>query len=186
MFKIFKTIDKELYSSIPKFYFILVLVTIFEFLSVFIMIPISQIFFKKKIEVNFFLTDYLNNLDYNQLVYYSLISLVILYLIKNKLVLYFSWWKINFVNKFEEKISYRLMKKYLSKEFTFFQNYSVGNFNNYLSVEISHFSTSLLNFTFITFDISSKTCCTIFKNWIDVCRACKLKHFYNWYAMFQH
>ncbi len=145
MFKIFKTIDKELYSSIPKFYFILVLVTIFEFLSVFIMIPISQIFFKKKIEVNFFLTDYLNNLDYNQLVYYSLISLVILYLIKNKLVLYFSWWKINFVNKFEEKISYRLMKKYLSKEFTFFQNYSVGNFNNYLSVEISHFSTSLLN-----------------------------------------
>ena len=145
MFSILKVLDKEFNTDIIKFYFLLFFVTIFEFLAVFIILPISQIFFKKKIEIDFFLTEYLNSLTFNSLIFLSLISLLIIYFLKNQILIYFAWWKLNFVNRFEEKISYKLIKKYLSKDFNFFQNYTVGNFNNYLSVEISNFSSSLLN-----------------------------------------
>lgn len=145
MFGILKVLDKEFNLDIVKFYFLLFFVTIFEFLAVFIILPISQIFFKKKIEIDFFLTEYLNSLPFNSLIFLSLISLLIIYFLKNQMLIYFTWWKLNFVNRFEEKISYKLIKKYLSKDFNFFQNYTVGNFNNYLTVEISNFSSSLLN-----------------------------------------
>lgn len=144
MFKILKVIDKKLNLDIFKFYILLAIVTIFEFLAVFIILPISQIFFNNKIELNFFLRDYLNSLSLNVLLLISLSTLLLIYLIKNKLIIYFSWWKLNFINKFEENISYRLIKKYFSKEFSFFQNYTVGNFNNYLTTEMSNFSNSLL------------------------------------------
>ena len=113
-------------------------------MAVFIILPISQIFFSNKIELNFFLTDYLNSLSLNTLILISLFSLLLIYLIKNKLIVYFNWWKLNFINKFEENISYKLIKKYFSKEYSFFQNYTVGNFNNYLTTEMSNFSSSLL------------------------------------------
>ena len=111
MFKIFQTIDKDHKSNIPIFYLLLFLVTIFEFLSVFIMLPISQIFFKGKIEIDFFLTEYLNTLEFDHLVFLSLSALLIIYLIKNKLIIYFAWWKLIFVNKVEEKISFKLIRK---------------------------------------------------------------------------
>ena len=58
MFSILKVLDKEFNLDIVKFYFLLFFVTIFEFLAVFIILPISQISFKKKIEIDFFLTEY--------------------------------------------------------------------------------------------------------------------------------
>ncbi len=145
MLKIFKTIDKKLKKKIVYFYLLLILVTAAEFTAVFIILPISQIFFKKKVELNFFLTDYLNSMSFENLIFISLISLLLIFFIKNQLLIYFAWWKLNFINEFEEIISYRLIKKYLSKEYNFFLNYSVGNFNNFLSVEVSNFSSSLLN-----------------------------------------
>ena len=59
--------------------------------------------------------------------------------------MYNAWWKLNLINRFEDKVSNKLIKKYLSKDFNFFQNYTAGNFNNYLSNEISNFSSSLLH-----------------------------------------
>ena len=84
-------------------------------------------------------------MSFENLIFISLISLLLIFFIKNQLLIYFAWWKLNFINEFEEIISYRLIKKYLSKEYNFFLNYSVGNFNNFLSVEVSNFSSSLLN-----------------------------------------
>lgn len=145
MFKVLKLLGKEFKFDIIKFYFLLFVLTIFEFLAVFIILPISQVFFKQKIEIDFFLKDYLNSLNFNNLIFVCLVLLVIVYLFKNKILLYFSWWKLNLINKFEDKVSNKLIKKYLSKDFNFFQNYTVGNFNNYLSNEITNFSSSLLH-----------------------------------------
>jgi hypothetical protein len=92
MLKIFKLIDKKFKLDIIKFYFLLFVVTIFEFLAVFIILPISQVFFKKEIEVSFFFTDYLNSINYETLVIISVISLVIIYLFKNIFIIYFWWW----------------------------------------------------------------------------------------------
>ena len=47
MFKILKLLDKEFKYDVVKFYFLLIFVTIFEFLAVFIILPISQVFLKK-------------------------------------------------------------------------------------------------------------------------------------------
>ena len=52
MLKILKLLDKEFKFDVIKFYFLLFVVTIFEFLAVFIILPVSQVFFKKEIEVS--------------------------------------------------------------------------------------------------------------------------------------
>jgi ABC-type bacteriocin/lantibiotic exporter with double-glycine peptidase domain len=144
MLKIFKLIDKKFKLDIIKFYFLLFVVTIFEFLAVFIILPISQVFFKKEIEVSFFFTDYLNSINYETLVIISVISLVIIYLFKNIFIIYFSWWKLNFIGKFEENISFRLIKKYFKKDYNFFLNNAIGNFSNYLTKEVENVSSCLL------------------------------------------
>jgi ABC-type branched-subunit amino acid transport system ATPase component len=144
MLKIFKIIDPFFKIKIINFYALLSLVTIFEFLSVFVILPISQVFFKKKIEVSFFLRDYLNSTNYETLIGISVISLIVIYLIKNIFIIYFSWWKLNFIKKFEEKISYQLIKNYFNKDYNFFQKNSIGNFSNYLINEVQNLSSCLL------------------------------------------
>ena len=144
MLKIFKLIDKKFKLDIIKFYFLLFVVTIFEFLAVFIILPISQVFFKKEIEVSFFFTDYLNSINYETLVIVSVISLIIIYLFKNIFIIYFSWWKLNFIGKFEENISFRLIKKYFKKDYNFFLNNAIGNFSNYLTKEVENVSSCVL------------------------------------------
>lgn len=143
--KMFKIIDPTLKIKIVNFYIFLIFVTFFEFLSVFIILPISQVFFKNKIEVSFFLTDYLNSTNYETLISICVISLIFIYLIKNILIIYFSWWKLNFIKKFEEKISCRLIKKYFNKDYNFFQSNTIGNFSNYLTNEVQNFSSCLLS-----------------------------------------
>ena len=64
---------------------------------------------------------------------------------KNILVIYFSWWKLNFVNLFEEEVSYKLIRKYLLKDYSYYLKNSAGTFNNFLSVETGNFSSCLLN-----------------------------------------
>jgi ABC-type bacteriocin/lantibiotic exporter with double-glycine peptidase domain len=145
MLKILKLLDKAFKFDVIKFYFLLFVVTIFEFLAVFIILPISQVFFKNKIEVSFFLTDYLNSINYETLISISVISLMFIYLIKNIFIIYFSWWKLNFIKKFEEKISCRLIKKYFNKDYNFFQSNTIGNFSNYLTNEVQNFSSCLLS-----------------------------------------
>ena len=144
MLKIFKIIGSKTKIKIINFYILLFFVTFFEFLSVFIILPISQLFFKKKIEISFFLTDYFNSFNYETLIVIFLIFLIFTYLIKNVLIIYFSWWKLNFIKECEEIISDKLIKKYFNKNYIFFQNNTIGNFNNYLTNEVQNFSSCIL------------------------------------------
>ena len=144
MLKIFKIIGSKPKIKIINFYILLFFVTFFEFLSVFIILPISQLFFKKKIEISLFLTDYFNSFNYETLIVIFLIFLIFTYLIKNVLIIYFSWWKLNFIKECEEIISDKLIKKYFNKNYIFFQNNTIGNFNNYLTNEVQNFSSCIL------------------------------------------
>ena len=119
MLKIFKTIDKKL----KKNCILLFIINFSHSCRIYSSIHNSSNFidfFKKKVELNFFLTDYLNSMSFENLIFISLISLLLIFFIKNQLLIYFAWWKLNFINEFEEIISYRLIKKYLSKEYNFF------------------------------------------------------------------
>jgi ABC-type bacteriocin/lantibiotic exporter with double-glycine peptidase domain len=145
MLKILKTIDSSFKRKIINFYALLTLVTFFEFLAVFIILPISQIFFKQKIEISFFLTDYLNSMSLESLITISVMSLLTVHLIKNILAVYFAWWKLNFICKFEEKISSKLILKYLHEDYNFFQKCTIGKFSNYLTNEVSNFSLCLIS-----------------------------------------
>ena len=145
MLKLFKIIDPNIKVKIINFYLFLFFVTLLELLSVFIILPITQIFFKKKIEVSFFLTNYLNSFNYENLIYISIISLIFIYLIKNIVLVYFSWWKLNFAKKIEEKLSYNLLTKYFNEDYSISKKKDVGNFINYLNNEVQNVTICLLS-----------------------------------------
>jgi ATP-binding cassette subfamily C protein len=145
LLKLFKIIDPNIKVKIINFYLFLFFVTLLELLSVFIILPITQIFFKKKIEVSFFLTNYLNSFNYENLIYISIISLIFIYLIKNIVLVYFSWWKLNFAKKIEEKLSYNLLTKYFNEDYSISKKKDVGNFINYLNNEVQNVTICLLS-----------------------------------------
>lgn len=145
MLKLFKIIDPNIKVKIINFYLFLFFVTLLELLSVFIILPITQIFFKKKIEVSFFLTNYLNSFNYENLIFISIISLIFIYLIKNIVLVYFSWWKLNFAKKIEEKLSYNLLTKYFNEDYSISKKKDVGNFINYLNNEVQNATICLLS-----------------------------------------
>ena len=145
MLKLFKIIDPNIKVKIINFYLFLFFVTLLELLSVFIILPITQIFFKKKIEVSFFLTNYLNSFNYENLIFISIISLIFIYLIKNIVLVYFSWWKLNFAKKIEEKLSYNLLTKYFNEDYSVSKKKDVGNFINYLNNEVQNATICLLS-----------------------------------------
>lgn len=145
MLKLFKIIDPNIKVKIINFYLFLFFVTLLELLSVFIILPITQIFFKKKIEVSFFLTNYLNSFNYENLIFISIISLIFIYLIKNIALVYFSWWKLNFAKKIEEKLSYNLLTKYFNEDYSVSKKKDVGNFINYLNNEVQNATICLLS-----------------------------------------
>jgi ATP-binding cassette subfamily C protein len=145
LLKLFKIIDPNIKVKIINFYLFLFFVTLLELLSVFIILPITQIFFKKKIEVSFFLTNYLNSFNYENLIFISIISLIFIYLIKNIVLVYFSWWKLNFAKKIEEKLSYNLLTKYFNEDYSISKKKDVGNFINYLNNEVQNATICLLS-----------------------------------------
>ena len=54
------------------------------------------------------------------LVFLCLIMMVTAYLVKSIYLIFFSWWKSNFILRINNEISGRLFKKYIYSSYTFF------------------------------------------------------------------
>jgi ABC-type bacteriocin/lantibiotic exporter with double-glycine peptidase domain len=77
----------------------------------------------------------------------SLIAFV--YLIKNSILIFISYFQLNFVKKFNNKLGYDLFKKYISNEYSYFLGRNSSSFIRSLSTDLNLLSSSIINYTLI-------------------------------------
>ncbi len=132
-------ITKKLYSLLNKkqkkqtlfFLFLLFFSTIFEGLSVALVFPLIKVVidegFLAIIEEKISFIE-ISNLGYENVVFLCLILMVTAYLLKSVYLIFFSWWKSNFILRINNEISGRLFKKYIYSSYTYFFNKNSSEF----------------------------------------------------------
>ena len=129
--KIFILLNKNQKKQTAIFLILLFFSTIFEGLSVALVFPLI----KSVIDKNFFLSiesklNFINlpSLNYETIIFICLMIIIASYLIKSIYLIFFSWWKSNFILKINNEISGRLFKKYIYSPYTFFFNKNSSEF----------------------------------------------------------
>jgi ABC-type bacteriocin/lantibiotic exporter with double-glycine peptidase domain len=105
------------------FIFFTLINTILELAVLGFVFPVTQILLKKNIEFPLFgKLDYLNNFSYNITVYFSLILMLILFIFKNFISIYFNFWQQKFSGEIDKKLSKDLFNFYFLQPYKFYLN----------------------------------------------------------------
>ncbi len=99
-----------------------------ETLGVGIIIPFVQVFMNKDLNRNNIIVrkvfGLLNNSDGNQLFFYMLLILILIFIAKNIYFLFLSWIRIKYSNKIEREFSVKILKSCLKKGYLYFSKNS--------------------------------------------------------------
>ena len=123
---------RKILNKKEKFYLIyvfllMILNTLFELLSVGIILPIIAILFKKDID---FMPEIFNELvksfEYIYLIKYVIILLIIVYLIKNLFILFYNYQLKLYLRNLQTRILYDLYKLYMLQSYSFFLQKDTG------------------------------------------------------------
>lgn len=133
-------------------YFFIVLMffgMVFETLGIGLIAPLIQVMSDPNIlETENYLTGvirFLNITSYKYLIFTFTIGLVLIYVIKNSFLMYFSWYKINYLASLRMNLSNRLFKKYLCKPYSFHLDHNSGQLIQNISTEVTIFNSRCLN-----------------------------------------
>ena len=130
----------------------LVLTSIIELLGISLVIPIvytltSDNFY---LEIMQFLKNYnVNFFSKNEILKISLILFAIIFIIKNILLGIFYWFEGKFIYSVSEKISSKIFKKFLNKDFSYHLKENSAEMMSKINIELNYiksFFVSLLNF----------------------------------------
>ncbi len=130
----------------------LVITSIVELLGISMIIPIvytltSDIFY---LEITELLKEYnISNFSKDEILKISLISFAIIFLIKNILLGIFYWFEGKFIYTVSEKISSKIFKKFLNKDFSYHLKENSAEMMSKINIELNYiksFFISLLNF----------------------------------------
>jgi len=124
--------------------FFSIIQTFFETVLVALVVPLTQIIMKEK--VNFFFInniDFIEKLSYEQQVLFALSSLAIIYLIKNGFFLFFLWWQHNYIANFETRIVKKLFSTYIFQSYPYHLSKSSGILINKINLEVGSFNSTL-------------------------------------------
>ena len=117
---ILKSIDLlisfNLRKSIGLFIFLLFAI-LFETLSVALILPLVDIVASKEVSNYYHVLQRLNFLKIENIFLFSLIAFLLIILIKTLYLIFFSWWKNNFISELNTSFSSRLFHQYLSKPY---------------------------------------------------------------------
>lgn len=118
--------------------------TFFETFLVALVIPLTQIIMKKEISF-FFIKDFtfIEKLKYEEQVFFSLILLILIYLIKNCFYVFYLYWQHDFTSKFEMRIAKKLFSTYIMQPYPFHLNKSSGVLINKVNTEVGTFNSAL-------------------------------------------
>lgn len=103
-------------------------------------------------------TKYLNFLfDFDQKNYFEIIFFIccligFVYLLKNLILLYITYFQLNFVKKFNIQLGYKLFRKYLSNEYSYFLGKNSSVFIRNLSTDQNLLSQSIINYALISLE----------------------------------
>ena len=123
--RLFKLLDTSQKKNVIFFLILLFFSTIFEGLSIALIFPLIKII----LDTNYLLelsTKYtslnLSNFQESEIIFYTISLIILMYLLKSFFLIFFSWWKSNFILKINNNISQRLFKKYVNSSYSFFFN----------------------------------------------------------------
>ena len=141
-----------------KGYFFIVLMffgMILETLGIGLIAPVIQVMSDPKIlDTNNYLTgvvDFLNITNYKSLIVTFTVGLVVVYVVKNSFLMYFSWFKINYLATLRMNLSNRLFEIYLSKPYAFHLDRNSGQLIQNVATEVAIFNGRCLNSIVIIF-----------------------------------
>ena len=130
----------------------LVLTSIIELFGMSIIIPIVYTLTSDEFYSEFmkFLNVYdINNFTKNEILQISLILFALIFLIKNVLLGIFYWFEGKFIFSVSEKISSKIFKQFLNKDFSYHLKENSANLMSKINIELNYIKTfflSLLNF----------------------------------------
>ena len=134
-----------------KGYIFLILMIIgmfFETLGIGLIAPLIQVISDPKIlSSSSYLSviiDFLNIDNYKTLVITFAIGIIAIYIIKNAFLVYFSWYKINYLATLRMNLSNRLFKIYLSKPYSFHLEHNSGQLIQNIATEVTIFTGRFL------------------------------------------
>ena len=150
--KIYSLLNENQKKQSIFFLILLFFSTIFEGLSVALVFPlikgvIDEDFFQN-VESKFSFLE-LSNLNHEDIISICLLAIISTYLIKSIYLIFFSWWKSNFILKINNEISGRLFKKYIYSPYTFFFSKNSSEFIRNIYSESRYINSAIDNF-FIT------------------------------------
>lgn len=121
--KIINLLNKEQKKNSIFFLILLLISTFFEGLSVALVFPLIKIVSDK----NYLFEIYeslgflnLNIISNDKAVFFAVILIITAYTVKSLYLIFFSWWKSNFVLKINNYISNKLFKKYIFSPYSYF------------------------------------------------------------------
>ena len=117
---ILKSIDLLLNFNLKKsisFFIFLLFAILFETLSVALILPLVDIVASKEVSNYYHVLQRFNFLKIENIFLFSLIAFLLIILIKTLYLIFFSWWKNNFISELNTSFSSRLFHQYLSKPY---------------------------------------------------------------------
>lgn len=117
---ILKSIDLLLSFNLKKstsFFIFLLIAILFETLSVALILPLVDIVTSKEGSDYYDLLQRFNFLKIENIFLFSLMAFLLIILIKTLYLIFFSWWKNNFISELNTSFSSKLFHQYLSKSY---------------------------------------------------------------------
>ena len=145
IFKILKTVLNP--KKIYLYFFLTLLVTLFEAFSIGLIYPLLESIINKKTATPF-------NLPFNIHLQIDTFKLIIIflsiYVLKNIFLIFYYWWQQKFIWKIYSFCSKKLLNKYLSNDYSFFQQKNQSELIQNVYIETKNF-TSVANAWFVLF-----------------------------------
>ena len=113
--------------------------TVFEIAIVLTVIPLTQILLNKAVELPYFgKIDFLNNYTYSESVFFSIMMLLLMFIIKNTFLMFYMYWQAKFIGQIELRISTKLLTKYIYRPYFYHLNSNTGFLSNNVLAEVIH------------------------------------------------
>ena len=141
-----------------RFFFLISLlsipITILETLGIAIFLPYIQIIlsYNENNILNNFIN--LNKITHFDLIFYSTIILILFFIFKNAIIVYFNFLKLKFSENLKTELAYSFLKKYLSTNYSFFIKNDTAKFIREINDSVPNYVNTLrayldlINYTF--------------------------------------
>ena len=121
--KIFEILNNDEKKKLFTLFFLIIINFFLEMLSVTLVVPIVTLIFDDNFINNVylikFLPDFIFNFSSNELLTFCLVAIVLTYLVKTFFLIFFSYWKANFIYNLHQKYAEKLYFNYINQNYLF-------------------------------------------------------------------